>query len=120
MAGTQKTFALILGIVLTLVGIAGFVSNPLISETGAFFGTNSFQNVLHLIAGIIGIWVGTKGEGPGYNMSLGWIALVLGVVYFIPGVQGLLMQLLNINTEITVLHLVIGVVTLGVYYGASK
>lgn len=119
MASTQKTFALILGIVLTLVGIVGFVSNPLVGE-GAFFGTNPFQNVLHLIAGVIGIWVGTKGEGPGYNMSLGWIALVLGVIYFIPGVQELLVSLLNINTEITILHLVIGVVTLGVYYATDK
>ena len=109
MASTQKTFALILGIVLLLVGIAGFVDNSLVGDSG-YFGTNTFQDVLHLIAGICGIYAGTKGIGKGYNMTIGWIALVLGIIGFIPGVDTLLANLLNINTSITVLHLVIGIV----------
>ncbi|MBI3334178.1 DUF4383 domain-containing protein [Candidatus Pacearchaeota archaeon] len=119
MANVQKTFALILGIVLLIVGIWGF----LLGGSGAIlnlFGVNTFQNVLHIIAGLFGIYVGTKGEGPGYNASLGWIGVVLGILGFIPGVDNLLLTLLNINTGITVLHLVIGIVALGVYYGADK
>lgn len=119
MASTQKTFALILGIVLALVGILGFFNNQLVGDTG-FFGTNAFQDVLHIIAGLFGIWVGTKGEGPGYNMTLGWIGIVLAVLGFIPTVKELLLNLLNINTNITILHLVIGIVALLVYYGTSK
>ena len=119
MASTQKTFALILGIVLALVGIIGFFDNPLVGDTG-FFGTNTFQDVLHIIAGLFGIWVGTKGEGPGYNMTIGWIGIVLAVLGFIPAVSELLSSYLNINTNITVLHLVIGIVALLVYYATSK
>lgn len=118
MANVQKTFALILGIVLLLVGILGFFSNSLVSDTG-FFTVNTTQSVLHIIAGLFGLYVGTKGEGMGYNMSLGWIALVLGVLGFIPSVEALLTQYLNIGTNITILHLVIGVVSLGVYYGVK-
>ncbi|MEK6800876.1 MAG: DUF4383 domain-containing protein [Nanoarchaeota archaeon] len=119
MANTQKTFALILGIVLLLVGILGFIDNPLVGEAG-FFGTNTIQDVLHLIGGAFGIYAGTKGQGKGYNMILGWIGLVLGILGFIPGIDSLFAQLLNINTEITVLHLVIGIVCLGVYYMSKK
>jgi hypothetical protein len=113
---TQKTFALILGIVLLLVGIWGFFTTSILG----IFGVNAIQSVLHVIAGLFGIYVGTKGMGTGYNQTVGWIALVVGILGFVPGVNTMLMDLLNINTAISVLHLVIGVVCLGVYYGASK
>jgi len=120
MAGTQKVFALILGIVLLLVGLAGFIPGGLGLVDGGYFGTNNIQDVLHIIAGLIGIWIGLKGEGPGYNMSIGWIGVVLGILGFIPTVDALLLTYLNINTNISVLHLVIGIVALGVYYFAEK
>jgi len=116
---TQKTFALILGIVLLLVGILGFFNNPLVGDSG-YFGTNTLQDILHVIAGLFGLYVGTKGMGSGYNQTIGWIGIVLGVLGFIPGIDSLFLSLLNINTAITVLHLIIGVVCLGVYYGAKK
>ena len=119
MANVQKTFALILGIVLLLVGIIGFFDNSLVGD-GAYFGTNATHNVLHLIAGVFGIYVGTKGMGRGYNATIGWIGIILGVLGFIPGISGLFADLLSINNTITVLHLVIGIVALGVYYGAKK
>jgi hypothetical protein len=117
--GAQKIFALILGIVLLLVGVLGFITNPIVGDTG-FFGTNTSQDVLHLIAGLFGIYVGTKGKGPGYNMTIGWIGIVLGVLGFIGPIANLFMSLLNINTAITVLHLAIGVVCLLVYYMSAK
>lgn len=118
--GVQKTFALILGIVLLLVGIIGiYPTNKLVGNEG-YFGTNIYQDILHLIAGAFGIYVGTKGQGRGYNMILGWIGIVLGVLGFIPGVSEMLMKLLNINKEITVLHLVLGVLFLIVAYGVKK
>lgn len=118
MARTQKTFAFILGIILLLVGILGFIENPLVGE-GSPFGTNTIQDVLHLIAGAAGIYAGTKGTGKGYNLTIGWIGLTLGILGFIPGIDALLGTYLSINTEITILHLVIGLVSLGVGYKAK-
>ena len=117
--GAQKTFALILGIVLLLVGILGFFDNSLVGDNG-LFGTNAFQDILHLIAGAFGVYVGTKGSGSTYNATIGWIGIALGVLGFIGPIAALFASLLNINTAITVLHLVIGVVCLVVYYTASK
>ncbi len=116
MASVQKTYALVLGLVLAVVGIWGFFTGKILG----IFGVNAAQSVLHLIAAGFGIYVGTKGEGSGYNMSIGWIGVVLAVLGFIPGVSGLLLSLLNINTAITVLHLAIGVVSLGVAYGVKE
>ena len=119
MANVQKTVALIFGVVLLLVGIAGFIDNSLVGDSG-YFGTNATHDVLHIIAGLFGIYVGTKGAGQGYNATIGWIGIVLGVLGFIPGADDLLGKLLLVNTQITVLHLVIGVVLLLVYYTAEK
>src|SRR3989344_1276301 len=105
MASVQKTYALVLGLVLALVGVWGFFTNSILG----ILGVNPLQSVLHLIAAAFGIYAGTKGDGTTYNQVLGWIAVVLGVIGFIPGVNDLLLQLLNINTAITVLHLAIGV-----------
>ncbi len=115
MANIQKTFALILGLVLLIIGIWGFFTTDILG-----FGVNATQSVLHVIAGLFGIYVGTMGMGRGYNASIGWIGIVLGILGFIPGVDTLLTDQLNINTQITILHLVIGVVALGVYYGVKE
>lgn len=119
MANTQKTFATILGIVLLVVGLAGFVGGGLGIVREGIFGTNATQDVLHIIAGLLGIWFGTKGMGYGYNQTIGWIGIALAVLGFIPVVKDLLITYLNINTNISILHAVIGVVALLVYYKAS-
>lgn len=115
MANIQKTFATVLGVVLLLVGILGFFNNPIVGETG-YFGANGTQSVLHIIAGLFGVYVGRNGAGSGYNQSIGWIGVVLAVLGFIPATADLLASLLMVNTEITVLHAVIGVVSLLVFY----
>ncbi|MDO8564286.1 MAG: DUF4383 domain-containing protein [Nanoarchaeota archaeon] len=118
MANTQKTFALVLGIVLLLVGVWGLFLGP--DGNILSIGVNVPQSVLHVIGGIFGIYVGTKGMGPGYNSSIGWIGIVLAVLGFVPYTAKLLDTLLNVNMATTWLHLVIGVVALGVYYSADK
>ena len=116
MGDVHKTYALILGIVLGIVGLWGFFSSSILG----LFGVNALQSVLHLIAGGFGIYAGTKGEGHQYTMVIGWIAIILGVLGFIPGASGLLLSLFNVNSATSVLHLAIGVVSLGLLYGVKK
>lgn len=115
MANAQKTVALIFGIVLLVIGVWGLFTDSILG-----FGVNILQSVLHIIAGIFGVYVGLKGEGPGYNATIGWIGIVLAVLGFIPGAKDLLADLLNVNMATTWLHLVVGVILLAVYYGAEK
>ena len=115
-ANVQKTYATVLGVVLLLVGLLGFFNNPILG----LFGVNTAQNILHLVAGVLGIWFGTKGEGKGYNMWTGIIAAVVALLGFIPATAGLLTSIFNINFAITVLHAGIAVVSLGVAYGVKE
>jgi hypothetical protein len=109
----NDTYAMILGLVLLVVGILGFVMpSPLLG----LFGVNALQSVLHIIAGAA-IYFGYKGMGRGANQVIGVIAAIVGVLYFV--VPQLLMDLLAINAEVSYLHLVIAVVSLGLAYGVK-
>src|SRR3989338_11343596 len=98
MGDVHKTYSLVLGIVLGIVGLWGFFSSSILG----LFGVNALQSVLHLVAAGFGIYSGTKGEVHQYTMVIGWIALVLGVLGFFPGISSLLMSLLNINSATSV------------------
>ena len=112
----QKTYALIIGIILTVIGIWGFFTQSILG----LFSVNAVHSILHLIGGLIGLYVGIKGEGPTYNIVIGWVGIVLGILGFVPVVKELLATLLMVNTGGNILHLAIGVVSLIVYYAASK
>ncbi len=118
-ADVQKTYAMVLGIVLVLLGLVGFVNNPVLG----LFGVNLYQNLLHLVGGAVVLWFGYKGAGKSTNMWLGIVALVVGVLWFVPwvgGAGGLLDQIFGINANISYLHLAVGVVSLGVSYGVKE
>ena len=110
---------MVIGAVLVLLGIIGFVNAPILG----IFGVNTAQNVLHLVGGALGLWLGYKGSGKAFNMWAGIIALVVGVFWFIPavgGLGGLLDKIFAINAEISYLHIAVGVVSLGVAYGVKE
>ena len=118
-ADVQKTYAMVIGAVLVLLGLVGFVNKPILG----LFGVNAAQNVLHLVGGALGLWLATKGSGKAFNMWTGIIALVVGVLWFIPaigGAGGLLDSIFAINANISYLHVAVGVVSLGVAYGVKQ
>src|SRR3989338_3649468 len=118
MANVQKTYALVLGIVLAIVGIWGLFTNSILG----IFGVNLTQSIVHLIGAAFGLYAGLKGDGAGFNAWLGRIGVILGVLGFIPTVGHnpgeWLNTVFNINSSISLLHIVIGVVSLGVFYWA--
>lgn len=119
-ADVQKTYAMVIGAVLALVGILGFlpgIGQPLLL---GIFGVNMHQNLLHLVGGALMLWFGYKGSGKTANMTLGIIAAVVAVLGFVPGAKDLLASIFNINTAITYLHAAIAVVSLGLAYGVKE
>lgn len=114
----QKAIALILGILLVLIGIAGFIKNPLIGEQ-AFIKTTSLHNILYLIVGAFGIYTGIKGKGKKYNFIIGWIALIIGIIGFIPYIKDRLAAIAQSGAT-TGLHLAIGIIALLTYYTSSN
>lgn len=114
-ADIQKIFAMVFGAVLVLLGLVGFVSKPILG----LFGVNLAQNVLHLVGGALGLWLASKGSGKAFNQWLGYIALVVGILGFVPVVKDLLASIFAINTAISVLHVAVGVVSLAVAYAVK-
>ena len=106
---------MVIGAVLVLVGLVGFVNAPILG----IFGVNTAQNILHLVGGALMLWFGSKGSGKTANMTLGVISAIVAVLGFVPGAKDLLASIFAINTAITYLHAAIAVVSLGVAYGVK-
>ena len=118
-ADVQKTYAMVIGAVLVLVGILGFAPNPLVGDD-TLFGSNTTQDILHLVGGAVILWFGYKGSGKTTNMWLGYVSGVVGILGFVPGANSLLASWFTINAAISWLHIAIGVVSLGVHYGVKE
>ena len=109
---------MVIGVVLVLLGLVGFVMQPLIL---GIFGVNLYQNILHLVGGAIVIWFAYQGSGKTTNMWVGIIALVVGILWFAEALDGGLLNLIfGINAAISYLHIAVGVVSLGVAYGVKE
>ncbi len=109
---------MVIGAVLVLLGLLGFVMQPFIL---GIFGVNMAQNLLHLVAGALILWLAMKGSAKATNMWTGIIALVVGILWFAEGLDGgLLNKIFGINAAISYLHIAVGLVSLGVAYGVKE
>ena len=116
-ADVQKTYAMVIGAVLVLLGLVGFVQVPVLG----IFGVNLWQNLLHLVGGALIIWLAMQGSAKATNMWVGIIALVVGILWFAEGFDGgLLAKIFAINAAISYLHIAVGLVSLGVAYGVKE
>jgi hypothetical protein len=106
-----RTAGLILGIVFIVVGILGFIPNPIISEQdGAIFKVNLLHNIVHLASGAV-ILAGVYSFGSALGLK------IIGVVYAVVAILGLVMRAdpmfgIAMNMADHVLHVVLAVVIL--------
>lgn len=101
-----KKLAIIFGVIFVLVGLLGFVSNPLVGANG-IFQTNTIHNLAHIIIGVIMLLM----AGSAANMALklfGVIYLLLAIYGFFVG-SGRLLGLVQVNPADNWLHLVLGI-----------
>jgi hypothetical protein len=114
-----KKSALVIGIIFLLVGILGFIPGNGIVGAGSLFETDAVHNVVHLIFGIILVWVAVKAaeKAPTTLKVVGVIYLLLAIVGFIQGDN-----ILGIaaNGADHWLHLVLGIVIGGLGFSGKK
>lgn len=106
-----KTLAIIVGVILVVVGLLGFVANPLVGP-GALFETNTVHDIVHLLLGAVLLIVGLAAAGQAQL----WLKIV-GVVYLLVAVLGFMMPspllgLVAVNTADHWLHVLLGVILL--------
>lgn len=105
-----KKLAYVFGAVFVLVGLLGFVNNPLVGANG-IFETDALHNLVHLLFGVVLLVVAMKAAAKSalYLKIIGVIYLVLAVLGFLMG-EGMLLGLVQTNTADHWLHLILGVV----------
>ena len=111
-----KKLAVIAGIVFVLVGVVGFVNNPLASSANpdALFVTDALHNIVHLLFGVALLIASRTESGARKTLIVsGVLYLLLAVVGFVQfgtSGEGKLLGLVTANGADNWLHLVLGLV----------
>lgn len=116
MSSMTKSVTWILGIVLVLVGIAGFFVNG----TLLVFQVDTVHNIVHLLSGVVAIGAASSSESYSrmYLIVFGLVYGVVTLVGFLNG--GDILGLFQVNDADNYLHAAIAVVSLGVGFGSKK
>lgn len=91
-------------------GIWGFFS-PI---TFGVLATNMLHTVIHVGMGLTGIYAARNHGARLWSLVVGAIVLPVGLLYFVPAVNPLLVQLFNLNQAVSILNIVLGVLALSV------
>ncbi len=130
MTNLAKTYAQVLGAVLTLVGILGFVGavTPTISYSGTssqallgIFAIDPIHNVIHLASGVVGLLAANLAAGQYARLYAG----IFGAVYALVTVVGFIQQtsvlgLIHVNLADNLLHTAIAAASLAVYFASGN
>ena len=110
-----KTYASVVGGVLLLLGVAGFLTKDLL-------GMIHFvpaHNIFHIASGVVGVYSGVRGN----KLSIAF-ARVFGLVYTVVAILGFMrigqLSLLELNTTYNMLHLAVGLLGLVAGFKSSK
>lgn len=115
-----KTLAIILGIILALIGLLGFTSNPLVGAN-ALFAADAMLDSIYIILGaillVVAFWASENSRV--WLKTIGAILFLLGLIglFTIPAVGGMLLGITYTNGASNWLNLVAGAVVFiaGVY-----
>ncbi|MDQ6858396.1 MAG: DUF4383 domain-containing protein [Chloroflexota bacterium] len=117
-----QLWALIAGVTLVLVGILGFVPNPIVgAQAGALAPTDTLHNIVHLGTGLLALYISRQTGMALVNGVIGFG--VLYVVIFVavvasPNLFGLFS--IPANIVLHVIHIALAVVSLGVGFMARN
>ena len=106
-----RTAGLVIGAVFVVVGILGFVPNPLVSPTG-LFAVNTAHNLVHLLSGTAILACALSGVATALSLQ------IFGVVYALVAILGfflhgeLLLGLIRVNHADHWLHVLLAVLIL--------
>jgi Domain of unknown function (DUF4383) len=112
-----QVFSLVIGATLVAIGILGFFYNASFgtgdgTDRDAVLGildVNGWHNLVHILTGAIGLAVSGAYDGSrAYAIGFGTIYVVVALLGFVAGDGNELLDLIPVNTEDNLLHLLIG------------
>ncbi len=111
-----RMYALVVGAVLLVIGILGFVTN---SFMGMEF--HPAHNIIHLVSGLVGLWAGSRGDklARPYAQVFGAVYTLVAVLGF-AGIHDLGSIKLGLNTTYSVVHLLVGLAGLAAGFSGGS
>jgi hypothetical protein len=106
-----RTAGMVIGAVFVVVGIVGFIPNPLVSTTG-LFAVNTAHNLVHLLSGAAILVCALSGVATALSLQ------IFGVVYALVAILGflshgdMLLGLVRVNHADHWLHVLLALVVL--------
>jgi hypothetical protein len=110
---TNRIVALILGVVFTLMGIAGFfVSSSMTPGNLLGMDVDIVHNIVHLATGIIALIAVFAGKARLFNQAFGIVYLLIGLAGLIPAlyISGMFLGTMHLNAGDHVFHIIVGAV----------
>jgi multisubunit Na+/H+ antiporter MnhG subunit len=113
-----KTYAIVVGVVLLLVGLLGFVKPD--GMMGLHF--NTLHNTIHLVSGLLGVWAGFGKSASAPRI----FAQAFGVIYTLVAIVGFahtpggISDLLMLNPMYNTIHLIVGLLGLAAGFMGGK
>ena len=116
-----KTWIAIAGIVLVVVGIVGFIQNPIVgSADGALLPTDALHNVVHLATGLLALYIAYGMSGANLVNGVIGFGVLYAVIFLAVLLSPTLFGLFSVpaNAVLHVIHAALAVVSLAVGYMA--
>lgn len=115
-----QLWALIAGVVLIIVGLLGFVPNPIVgSQAGALAPTDALHNLVHLGTGVLALYISRQTGMALVNGVIGFgvlYAVIFVAVVASPNLFGLFS--IPANIVLHLIHISLAVISLGVGFMA--
>ena len=121
---TARWYAILVGIVLVVIGLLGFISNPIVGEpqNNPLIVTGLVHNLVHIVTGALALYIGYGLSGLSRaNALIGFgvlYAVILVLTYVSPNLFGILDHAVNFMDH--VLHAVLAVGSLAIGWWARN
>ncbi len=109
-------FALLIGAFLLIEGVWGEFSDVIFGA----LTTNRVRATIHILLGLIGIWTAFKGGSRMFLIIGGIIIALVGVLWFLPPTNSLMVSILAVNQPVAILNIIVGAVALAVAFLTNR
>jgi len=120
--GLAKTWIILAGVILIVIGLLGFISNPLVGRADALIATGNIHNIVHLTTGALALYIGYMLRGTNLVNGVIGFGILYAVIFIAVVVSPTLFGLFDTaaNIYLHVIHATLAVVSLGVGYMARN
>ena len=111
------------GIVLTVLGLLGFLENPLVGKaSGALIPTDNTHNIVHLFTGLLALYVALRLRGQNQVSATIGFGILYAVIFLAVFISPNLFGFYDVPATAIhhIIHAVLAVVSIGVGYMARN